>query len=269
MRDLKLIPFILVSFALARSAFPQDSLALKVRSALKYKFPLDFVLHLDSASEASDSADWGFIRQHYGIHIQNSSDPNALEQFECYASQYSLYRLSSFTAKARYFVLAESGEDSSSLTFYLFTGDSIHPRYLDKYAVGTQQASFRFDTLNGGDVFRINAKSTGTGLYDRSLILIAIKRGFLVDIFHCDLRYLDATTDTTFRGLGSVKFVDLNKDGYLDIVYKLVVDVLAPSQNPNVWIPGKLEKAKALYRSSRVVEHYIWNRKYAVYERQK
>ncbi len=263
---IRLSSLILVCFALSRPAFAQDSLALKLRSTTKYRFALDFALRLDSALKVDNPELWKINHEDHGIRFSNHSDSSALGEFECYGYHFYLYRFLSFSGKMR-FLLLRKWDGNYPLTFYLFSGDSVHPAYLDKYEVGTQQATFRFDTLNGGSVLRIDGQGTGTGFYGHHLFIIGVKSGFFVELFHRYLSYLDATTDTTLRGIGTVTFADLNKDGFLDIVYRLTVDVLTPDQNPNVWNPGELEGAKVLHRLSQVEEDYIWNKEYSAFER--
>ena len=226
-----------------------DKLVKELRSNMKYRFALDFALHQGISYKVADYM--------YGVDTFPPSNPNVLEEFECY-KHYRIYKYSSFDGKNQHFLL-QQGFDWP-LTLYLFRGDSIHATLMDKFE-SSRQASFEFDTINGGNIIRVEEQTTGSGFYGHHLFLITINNDKFVEQFHCYLAYLDAMLpDTVRRGLSTLKYINLNSDEYLDILLESSEDMLDPNENPNVWNKGELENAKVLHNLSKTVEKFIWNK---------
>lgn len=240
-----------VSIVLAQTiALPSDSLVdskllSELRENLRYKFAFDFV-----------------TQHHHGEYLPGAdtirpSNPRALEAFTCY-NHYQLFRCASFDGKNQHFLLQEGSD--WPLTLYLFDTDTVHATLLDKFE-SSGEATFDFDSINGGNILRIEEETTGSGFYGHHLFLYTIFHNKFIEQFHCYLSFLNAMlSDTARRGTGTVKYIDLNNDGYLDILLETSVDLLDPSENLSGSNNGEPENAKVLRQVSRKVKKFIWNK---------
>ncbi len=236
-------------------SFSQHDELKALRSQLKYKFALDFVISHELAGDTSEP-------ESQEPKILHSGDSLALEEFNCHWD-YRVYKFFSFDGRHNYFLLGKYVPSFASL--YLFTADSTDPTYLDEYN-GSLIGSFQFDTLNGGNIIRTEIYTTGSGFYGHHLFFLAISNDKFIEQFHCYLEDLSAYNDTTRRDLGSVKLIDLNGDGYRDIRFESTEDMLDPNQDFNVWDEDELKSAKSLRNLSKSVKKFIWNPRTLVFE---
>ncbi len=229
-----------------------------LRVNMKYKFAFDFAIRQGISFQLKDYNGTGFD-------TLERTDPRVLEEFVCF-NYYRLYECKSFDGIRSYFLLQKGNEFPLSL--YLFRGDSIHATLVDSFQC-SRQATFAFDTLNGGNIFRIEEWITGSGFYGHPLELVTINNDRFVELFHCYLSYVDAMMgDTVRRGTGKLRFVDLNHDGWLDILLESSEDMLDPHETINPWIEGELENAKPLTNLSHRVEKFIWDKQSLRFKRQ-
>jgi hypothetical protein len=127
--------------------------------------------------------------------------------------------------------------------------------------------SIQFDTINGGHVLRIEDGYQQSGWVISSLTLVAIMDGKLLSQFHCrDLEAIPVWKPPK-RSLANITFIDLNNDGYRDILYELSEDLLVPNQGISFWDDKQLRTAKTLRNKSKIVEKYYWNSKSLTFEK--
>lgn len=219
----------------------------QLRDSLPYKFPLDYLAeHLDSTT-LSNCVLFGEIGPF------QMKDKRVLEAFDLGIS-FGLYRYLSFDGKDRPFLL---GSFSPRLGgFDLFTSDSIHT---DQVSL-PREGEFQFGTLNGGNVIKLLFPSSGTGAFEKYMKILAIKENHFYVLYEATLAAQATFPWSTFpvRSITQVNFIDLNHDGYLDIVETTTVDSVADlADDPSK--DGEIEKIPSLKTLNRQSRNLLWN----------
>jgi hypothetical protein len=240
-----------------------DSLALHtLRSQLRCKYALDVAIKLDSSSK--EEPGYHSRYGHIGIDTTHSLEPHFLEAFD-FSGHWTLYKYTSFDAKTQFYLMEGSWHYPTRL--FLISSDSRHAALLDRMSFDGGIESIQFDTINGGHVLRIEDGYQQSGWVISSLTLVAIMDGKLLSQFHCrDLEAIPVWKPPK-RSLANITFIDLNNDGYRDILYELSEDLLVPNQGISFWDDKQLRTAKTLRNKSKIVEKYYWNSKSLTFEK--
>jgi hypothetical protein len=225
---------------------------VKLRSRLKYKFPVDYLIQPSDSEKLFDLALYG--EQVKKIHPQ---DTQVLEEF-ILSSRHQLLRCRSFDNSSNHYLLATFVPGFHR--FDLFSADSDFSAFLDKIEL-PREGIFHFDTLNGGNVIKFEYHTWGSGYFTKHLSIVCIANGGFKYLFQTTLVNLlsQPWTVQDTRTISTIKFVDLNRDGLLDILQVDTVDVVRDVPD-NLFNEGALETSKSVRIIKTETKRYIWNR---------
>jgi hypothetical protein len=231
-----------------------------LRKQLKYKFALDFLMRYRYSDEV--------MRKYDTEHLDDSSSmtkltPNGkyiVEEF-MFFDWYKLYKFHSYTGNDTYFILG--WYCPALVALYLFKGDTIYPAVVDTFELGGVGGSCTFGQMNGCNIMHIGRTFPGVGHYSEGEGILAIVDNKFRIIF--STRRIEITHPEhgdPRRTMNKLSFVDLNNDGFIDILEESTEDIVAKEDlkfNPKHSIDYKQVKAKELI--ARKEHKYIWNDK--------
>ncbi|MGA2624331.1 MAG: hypothetical protein ABSF91_10795 [Bacteroidota bacterium] len=247
-----------------------SAMVAKLRSKLKHKFILDFLIERkpevkyrfeDRLMEmAMDSSSFEIIDNPINLNVAHP-----LEAFSYY-EDYVIYRVPSFNGREQYYLLVLGMLHPNEL--YLLADDTTRAILLDTLDVHTAGGSYMdFLTLNGKNVLKLSRIAPGVGFYfEQEAIAGLIDRRFKI-LF--SIKTLEATNwtmddkdsterDKFFRTMSSYKFVDLNGDGFLDIVEETTEDIILPDESENS-MGDDYRKGKVVSNVSKSENQFLWN----------
>lgn len=223
----------------------------KLRSQLTYKFAVDYLIeHSDTESIRA----WALYSD--SIKCVHPDDPGVLEEFKL-PTDYKLYQYHSFDNKDTYYLLGEF--IPGFYGFYLFSTDSVPPVYCDKVEL-PRDGRFEFGTLNGGSIIKYYYPTWGTGYFKKHFDIGAIDNNRFHLLYETTLAAEAEPPWSEFpeRALTTIKYTDINGDGYLDIVEESVVDSLA-DLSQNAFQDNTIESLRSLKTIKRVSRTLLWD----------
>lgn len=192
----------------------------ELRTQMNYPFALDFALnHLDvSGAPIVDTTSLVFNQYSDPDDIKLHKHPvqEAIEGFDLFYS-FSLYEATSITGRDKFYLLTHS-EGTLIWNIYLLNNSESNQMYLDQLEFARYGGSFKLDKLNGCNVILTRYANGSTGHYYVNYAIAAIvdrKFKTLHQILEVELE--DSDNGESIRTLRTMKLVDLNRDGFLDI----------------------------------------------------
>lgn len=217
---------------------------LSLRTKAKYKFAYHALMQLLDSATLYDSIDYSDFEIRRG-----SEDPLALEEYELW-SYYRLYRFPSFDNTSNHYVIGEYLPGFAG--FFLIGSDTSRASIIDRLDI-SRQGHFDRDTLNGGNILRIEYRTTGTGYYADHLMFVALVRGRFQTLYNDYAEifssYPFSERPTTIKN--TLRFVDLNRDGFLDILKTTKEDTFKDISDPHDGIKP--------IQSKTTTERYFWS----------
>jgi hypothetical protein len=172
-----------------------------------------------------------------------------------YYYRHELIEVSSFSGTSKLVLLAEKPDALSEL--FLFDDDLHGNRLLDSLEFDTRNdATIRKFSLNRHPCLIIDQTFHGTGYKEEQMEIIGIINGRFQSIFTTSVleaRNWDFTTDDFDRKVRKVNYIDVNKDGYVDISIEGREDTVHVGKHVD-FLNAPVKK-----RGSRWTEVYTWN----------
>jgi len=191
--------------------------------------------------------------------VLHTRDPHVIEEFVLEATDYRLYRCPSFHGDQKYTLLS-TGPREPFIGFDLFSSDTTKPTWLDDFQITRPGGggAFNFDTLNGGNIIRVEDMSWGMGHIEYHVRFLTVNDGEFIEQFH----FIPARTSIeddakNHRYLSQIEFADLDNDGYADIIITMTDDILQGDQNPHLL--AEIEQATVVNRISTTVTKFLWD----------
>lgn len=224
----------------------------KLRNELPYKFPLDYLVnHSDTAA----MEEWAEFPK--SIKLDTIKNPRVLESFDLPDGRYELFKYYSFNGKDTCFLLGTYEADL--LGFDLFTSHSGRWKCTDYFDLD-RGGRCQFDTLNGGSILEFLYPTWATGDFKKRMDIVAIVHGRFQIAYETILDEESVSPWSSFpiRFVTTVRFADVNHDGYLDIIQETNVDSMATLTN-NPFPAGAMKKDRAIKTLKKTSEVFIWD----------
>jgi hypothetical protein len=179
-------------------------------------------------------------------------DSSILEQFYFFGLN-SVRLVHDFDGTSKFYLLDQYYPEGA-YQFALFTADSLNT-LLERMEL-SRDATFLFDTLNGGNIMTMHFRSWGTGYLAEHVQLVTIDQQRFKTLF-ADYTSLTAGSPWSVpptETIDTINYVDLNRDGYLDIQENITVEVSTDSA-AYYWDPN------APHRFARkTTRSFIWDK---------
>ncbi|MBI1767563.1 MAG: hypothetical protein HYR67_04220 [Bacteroidetes bacterium] len=244
-----------------------------LREQLKYKFVLDFLLEYRTEdgkplADTTEINDPEFISKREGKKLGK----DILEQFEL-GGLFSLYKVKSTTGVQDYYLVVNSETEDptkSALDFSLLGNDTKHWNFFDSFYFHGHGGGFQFDTLNRYNVIKVKRLNSGSPhssedeaylgiVNDKFRVLFSTRR---LELFSPERR-------DPIRTMRNIKFVDLNGDGFLDILEETKVEAVVKDELGKIKQYEEISRVKAKKMISKGVHKYYWNNSSYSFDRMK
>lgn len=229
----------------------------ELRDKLPYKFPIDYLMACSDHAILKEWVDYPGL-----LGLDTVSDPRVLESFNL-LWHYQLYKYFSFDGKDTCLLLAQYVP--GFIGFDLFKSDSGSWVFSDRIDF-PKEGRFVFDTLNGGSMIRFYFPTWGTGDYENNMEIVDILHGRFQVAYRTFLaeESTDPWSPFPIRFLTTLRFADLNHDGYKDIIQKTTIDSMASiTSDPSE--EGAMEKDPAIKTLKRMRKIFLWDQSRAVF----
>jgi len=245
-----------------------SSLVEQLSTRLRHKFVLDFLLKHIKQNEVTvydKQSNERYANEPEYVRKLEPSDTAVLEEF-MFIDYYRLYKTRSLIGDKEYFLLAMYG--SSLVNLFLFTGDTCNTVLLDIFEFNAPEARFSFEYLNSCHFLKIKRRKSGIGYYGKEEGILAIKNDRFQTLFSTktiEIRYPEDDNDENVaRTINKILYIDLNHDGFQDILEESSKDVIdrGNAQESGKSITAVDEsyiKVRIKQSISRDTHEYLWN----------
>lgn len=251
----------------------------ELRKEMNYPFVIDFLLshHRNEASlEVLEDADTTEINLEKGF-----SAKNVVERFRIGEVIYSLLTIKSLSGDRVYHLLVDSdmtAEGTSRLDLFEFSQGAWN--FCDSFPLSSRfYGLFEISTLNKHDVINVKMATDATGYYREEEAYLGISKNRFKTLFgftRIELYQLEGKENSKWR-VRKLFFVDLNHDGFVDIVEKTKEEIMnIPNSEWNgfmskLWLRTKDSEAFYKMRAKKIIsekeQRYIWNEKTNSFDR--
>ena len=249
----------------------------RLRSQLNYKFALDFLLAEDNSELQCVRATISNLRpgdSTYFEMVHPNADPHLLEEFSLGDySRFALYRATSFSDNSQYALLTDYVGTGSSRSLFLFKLVKNKWKLEDVFRFNSRfGGDFMFVALNHHQAIRVRQPDDATGYYREDEAYLAIVDDKLKTLFGFERIEIvsPANEDDAKWTIGTISLIDLNDDGFLDIVHTERIEIVHQTQEQwenfatkKMWL--RLDNSEDFFSVkpdsilSSVVRKYIWN----------
>lgn len=197
----------------------------KLENQMKYGFALRFLIGRQSVPglELLQANDTVRIRTE-----ANFLARDLLERFRIGDYCYDLWKIRSMNAKREYILLADSTITGTGV-LYLFLRKHAKWHFCDSLELSsTSEGLYEITQLNGHGVLKVKRAVDMTGLYEEEEGYVGISKDRFVDIFRfirLEIYQAEGAKDSKWR-VGEISLVDLNHDGFMDIVEKEKTEIM-------------------------------------------
>ncbi|TAK60482.1 MAG: hypothetical protein EPO24_06660 [Bacteroidetes bacterium] len=191
---------------------------IKMRDSLNNKFVIDFLLTYKANNDKPhiDTSTFEWVDE-IRLVKSNYNKKHCVEQFQI-GGYFTLYKIPPSKDSLTYYILIDSSSPGNG-SFYLFENNLSKWIFLDHFEIRSRGCHFIFSTLNGCNIIKTSRMSWGTGYILEEEVYRSIMNGKFNILFSsrpAELTLFDGVNETCI--IRNVDFVDINQDGFLDIV---------------------------------------------------
>jgi hypothetical protein len=242
-----------------------------LRNQLRYKFVLDYLVQSQDTANNYETVD----TYSKSVRILSAKDTSVIEEF-LFVQHYRLYHWTSFDNKQQYFLLAELSLGFDDIhpqleRFLLLSADTSTAIVLDEYDPVRESSLFAIDTLNGGRIIKIEYPTWGTGYFANHFEIRAVIDGKFKKLFEDYSALLSSPpfSKSPTRLLSRFKFIDLNRDGYIDIQEESTSELVSKDWPQNLFKEGAVESVTSLKQIQKLSKVFIWDKDASVFVEQR
>ncbi len=244
-----------------------SALVANLRSKLKYKFALDFLVqrkpHLERFGTDTEMIQDMAQNAEY-FRVVDTSDSTAEEFF--YYDDYEVRKVPSFDEPALSYFIIFNAFDTRSI--FLLADDTSHAVLLDTFPVNSVEGpDLDVISFNGKSILKLERTAYSLDRY--------IKQGCLLAIIDHRFRRLYTTTEMEvymadsvsdpdiggrvntgnyIRSMANYRFIDLDGDGFLDLVEETRKDIVNMDNADD-----DFERATVIKHISSAEERFLWD----------
>ncbi len=241
-----------------RKDLKNNVLIRQLREQLKFKFVLDFLIEYVYTKDSTGSRyNPALLKDQRHVGIMNIFARRAIEEFQL-GDVFCVYRVNDLAGKHKYFLVVDLAPTPYKL--YLLDNNTRRWKLLDSFEFGGNEADYEIENMGGYNIIKVQRRNFGSGRYTEDQALLGIVDGKFKTLFgNRNIELITPENGDAFRTLKKITMVDLNGDGYLDIVEETIEEVISKDvlKNPN---NDEISQLKGKKLISRKKSKYYWNK---------